>query len=386
MATAVSLAWRVRKRLFGPGIVRDALRTGHARRSLLLYTVYPFRVREGRLPHQNVGQVRELARALGELGLAADVVEHDERRRELLRGLYELVVDLHPRDPALYEGHLCPQARRIAYITGKNPEFSNAAERRRLDELERRRGVRLTPRRQAAPFPRQRLEAYDAFFYFGDRATLETYEGFRLPATYRLPNHGYDDVEPTPAGRRDPRRFLFLGGTGQVHKGLDLVLELFAAAPDLDLVVCSPVAAEPDFARAYATELRRPNIHLVGTVDVRSPRFRELQATCGTMLLPSCSEGESGSVTVALSYGLPCAVGPDCGFEDPEVEILPDCRPQTLERFVRCRAAEPAATLASRSAQSLALMHRRLRPRHYAEAVRSALRAVTGTPPGGGSR
>ena len=382
MATAVSLWWRIRRRLFGSGIVRDALRSGRARRALVLYTVYPFRVRERQLPHQNVWQVGEIARALDELGLAVDVVEHDERRIGLLRGVYELVIDVHPRAPALYDGHLAPRARRIAYITGNDPAFSNAAERQRLDDIERRRGVRLAPRRQVPLFPRERIEGCDAFFYFGDRTTLETYRGFRLPPTYRLPNNGYDDVEPTPPDRRDPRRFLFLGGTGQVHKGLDLLLELFAGAPDLELVVCSPFAAERDFARAYAPELHGlPNIRGVGFVDVRSRRFQELQAGCGTMLLPSCSEVESSNVTVALSYGMPCAVGPHCGFDDPEVEVLPDCRPQTLERFVRCRAAEAPAALARRCTQSLALMRRRLRPRHYAEAVRSALCAVTGAAP-----
>ncbi len=370
--------WRIRRRLLGSGIVRDALGSGHPQRALVLYTVYPFRVREHRFPHQNVWQVGELAYALDELGLAVDVVEHDEGRRGLLRPPYALVVDLHPRAPALYDGSLAPGGRRIAYITGKNPEFGNAAERQRLDDLARRRGVRLVPRRQVPLFPRQRIEGCDAFFYFGDRATLETYRGFRLPPTYRLPNNGYDDVAPTAPDRRDPRRFLFLGGTGQVHKGLDLLLELFATAPELELVVCSPVAAERDFARAYAAELRRPNVRVLGAVDVRSPRFREVQAGCGTMLLPSCSEGESGSVTVALSYGLPCAVGPSCGFEEPEVETLPDCRPPTLERFVRARAAEAPADLARRAEQSLALMRRRFRPRHYGEAVRSALRAVMG--------
>lgn len=378
----MSLWWRVRRRLLGPGIVRDALRSGHTRRALVLYSVHPFRVRETTLPHQNVWQVGELARALDELGLAVDVVDHDEHRRRLLRPPYELVLDLHPRDPALYDGSLASGARTIAYITGNDPAFSNPAELERLRDLEQRRGARLMPRRQVPLFPKRRLESFDAFFHFGGHSTLETYRGFRLPPQYRMPNNGYDDVEPTDPGRRDPRRFLFLAGTGQVHKGLDLLLELFAAAPALELFVCSPFAAERDFARAYEHELgHRPNIRVVGFVDVRSRSFRDLQAGCGTMLLPSCSEAESSNVTVALSYGLPCAVGPHCGFDDPEVEVLADCRPETLERFVWVRSAEPRAALARRAQESLALMHRRFRPRHFAAAVRTALRAVLARDP-----
>ena len=384
---AVSLGWRLRRRLLGPGIVRDALRSAHPRRALVLYTVWPFRVRKPTLTHQNLWQVIELTRALDEIGYAVDVVEYDERNRDLLRGVYHLVIDLHPRDPTLYDGFLAPGARTIAYITGKNPAFSNAAELERLRDLERRRGARLRPRRQVPPFPKAKVEGFDGFFYFGDASTLDTYREFRLPPSFRLVNNGYDDVPPTDPAIRDPRRFLFLGGTGQVHKGLDLLLELFSATPELELTVCSPFRAEADFARAYARELHRmPNIRAAGFVDVRSGRFRELQAPCGTLLSPSCSEGQGGNVTVALSYGLPCVVGPNCGFDDPEIEVMPDCRGETLERLVGTRAAEDRAVLAARARASLALMQRRYRPQHYAEAIRSALRAVADGTPRTGAR
>jgi hypothetical protein len=87
-------------------------------------------------------------------------------------------------------------------------------------------------------------------------------------------------------------------------------------------------------------------------------------------------EAESSNVTVALAYGLPCATGPHCGFDDPEVEVLSDCRPGTIARFVRARAGEPAEVVAGRAHASLALARRRLRPGHYAAALRRALDAV----------
>jgi glycosyltransferase involved in cell wall biosynthesis len=373
---------RLRRRLLAPGIARAVAGRGAPRRALLLYTVRPFRGRALAALHQNAGQQRELARALAELGYEVDVVDFDEGRRGLLRPDYDLVVDLHPVEHPLYEGRLRPGARRIAYLTGRDPAFCVAAERARLDDLERRRGVRLQPRRRPAPFPPGALEACDAFFYFGDSATLATFAAHRLPPAHRLVNNGYDDVEPTDPARREPRRFLFLGGTGQVHKGLDLLLEVFAAEPDLELVVCSPFRAEGDFARAYRRELRgTPSIRAVGQVEVRSPRFRELQAGCGAMILPSCSEGQAGSVTAALSYGLPCVVSAACGFEEPEVEVLPDCTLETLRRTVRERAARPPERLAADAAASLDLLRRSYRPAHYAAALRAALQRTLGPAP-----
>jgi hypothetical protein len=374
-----ALLRRLSRRLPGTGIARRVAGRGAARQALLMYSVRAFRGRSPRATHQNIFQQRELARALAELGYEVDVVDFDERRRGLLRHDYDLVLDLHPAEHPLYEGRLRPGAKRIAYITGNEPGFSNAAERHRLADLERRRGVRLQPRRQCEPFPRRELEAFDAFFYFGNDASLATYSAYRLPPTHRLFNGGYDDVQPTDPARRDPRRFLFLGGTGQVHKGLDLLLELFAGEPELELVVCSPFRAERDFARAYRRELfHTPNIRPIGFADVKSEAFRDLQAGCGTLLLPSCSEVQSSNVTVALSFGLPCAVSAECGFDEPEIQVLPDCRPETLRRVVRGLAAQPPDRLAERATESLALMRRTYRPAHYAAAVRAALARTLG--------
>ncbi len=341
----------------------------------MLYTVRAF-TDPGPGRHQNVAQQRALAQALAELGHQVDVVDFDETRSGLLKEAYDLVVDLHPRRHPLYEGRLRPGARRIAYLTGPRPAFSDAAERERLADLERRRGVRLAPRRQVGPFDDGVLADYDAFFYFGGPTTLSTFHPIRLPAAFALPNHGYD-VEPTDAGRRDPRRFLFLGSVGQVHKGLDLLLECFVAEPDLTLEVCTDLGAERDFVRAYRRELRATaNIHTHGFVDVRSSRFRDLQAACGAMILPSCAEGQSGTVTVSMGYGLPCVVSRWCGFDEPELDVLPDCRPETLRGRVRALAGISPEALHRRAAETLALFRRRYRPEHYVAAVRDALRAT----------
>jgi len=114
-------------------------------------------------------------------------------------------------------------------------------------------------------------------------------------------------------------------------------------------------------------------------VDVKSAGFRELQAGCGAMILPSCSEGQAGSVSTALSYGLPCVVSAQCGFDEPEICVLPDCGLETLRHVVRGLAAQTPPQLAERAAASLALVRRRYRMEHYAAGVRSALRDVLAT-------
>ena len=370
--------WRVRRRLVGSGIMRDVEGAGHPRRALMLYSVHPFRFPDRAMhTHQNAWQSRELARALSERGYAVDVVDYHERRRGLLREGYDLVVDLHPRADPLYQGRLRPGARRIAYLTGSNPAVTNAAERERMRELQVRRGIAMRPRRQTPPLPPDVLERFDAVLLMGGASTRETYAAFRLPPCFPVVNNGLDGIEPTDPSRRDPGHFLYLGSWGQVHKGLDLLLELFGGEPELHLWVCGGFAHERDFVRAYRRELfGTPNIHRVGFADLRSQGFRELQSRCGTMILPSCAEGQCGTVTIALSFGMPCAVSRACGFDDEELLTLPDCRPETLRAVVRELARQSPAQLGTRACAALALMRRKYTPAHYARGVREALRTI----------
>ena len=88
---------KAKESLLGPGIRRNVCRTRHHRSALLMYQVASF----GSGPpgaHQNIGQARELARALDEHGYNVDVVNYDERRRGLLGPSYDLVIDLHPAE------------------------------------------------------------------------------------------------------------------------------------------------------------------------------------------------------------------------------------------------------------------------------------------------
>jgi len=334
------------------------------------------------LTHQNIGQARELAQAIVESGFNVDVVDYDETRRGLFDHPYDLVIDLHPVETPVYRNHLTHHAKRISYITGCDPAFANAAEHERLAAVRARRGATLAPRRQAQAFPRASFESYDAMFLFGGRFARETYANFRCPPLHALVNNGYDHVEPTDPAARRANRFMFLGGNGQVHKGLDLLLEVFASEPDLELVVCSPFAREADFAQVYRAELQLPNVQAIGFVDVLSPAFRQLQAQCAWMILPSCAEGQCGSVTVAMSFGLTPVVSEACGFEDPEIMILPDCSIDAIRRTVQELAVSSQEIVRTRSEQSFELMRRAYRPEHYAAAVRAGLAAVL-APAGG---
>lgn len=366
----------LKSRLVGEGLVANVNRTSHARNCLLLYITEPFRENAAPNVHQNRWQVRKLAEIVGEFGYNVDVVNFNERKARLTKS-YDLVIDLHPRADSLYRHHLAPGARKIAYITGSNPAFSNQAEKARLEAVRQRRGVTLKPRRQAAPFEPAVLESFDSVFFIGSDFNLGTYAPMRFQRVAFIRNTGYDSLAPDEAPERDARSIMFLASSGQVHKGLDLLLEVCAADPDLTLYVCSRFEAERDFVEAYRHELYDlPNVRPVGFLDVMGAEFRALTARCSYVVLPSCSEANAGSVLTGMSAGLIPLVSRECGFSADEVHYFPDCRMETLARTLREFGDRPASWREAESRRAMATVRDRYSPEAYEASVRAGLEEV----------
>lgn len=350
----------------------------HTRRCLLCYVVAPFLYGgEPNPAHQNQWQAREITRQLDQLGFCVDVINYDNLKPYLCHQ-YDLVIDIHPGYDRPYLPFLKPGCKKIAYITGSNPLVANQAEQERLDDLFARRGVRLAPRRQVGSFPADVLERFDAFFLIGNSRTLATYDMFQLPPVYLLPNTAVAGINPVGSGR-SAQNFLFWASGGQVHKGLDLLLELFPRYPQLQLFVCSSFKSERDFCALYHQELfATPNIHPEGFLDITGSRFQELAGRCAWMLLPSCAEGMSGSVTAAMSAGMVSVVSIACGFEDDEVILLPDCKVETIEKTVLTLASFSSEQLAGLSEKALQLAEERYAVACFSKRINQAFAEVLG--------
>ena len=142
-----------------------------------------------------------------------------------------------------------------------------------------------------------------------------------MPVVERIDNSTIVTGDPslqTKDFARSRKSFVYLGSWGFINKGLDLVLEAFAAAPDLHVWVCGPIDRRKDveFLREYRKELfHSPNIHPVGWTNVNSSDFDPLADRCGSLIFPSCTEGMSGSVLDAMARGLIPVVTPECGVD-----------------------------------------------------------------------
>ncbi len=202
----------------------------------------------------------------------------------------------------------------VLLVTGSSPEFGNAMQHERSIEVFKRRGFRLPVHKDNVVKPaREWHEAADKILILGNDFVRSTW--------YQEYDHKYSLINNVSAqlpnfGAEGPGNYLFLSSTGQVHRGLDVLLDVFANRVE-HLHICSAVLEEANFVAAYRHELfEMPNIHTHGFIDISSKQFLSIVADCKFVILPSCSEGQSSSVINAMLNGLLPIVTRNCGLPD----------------------------------------------------------------------
>ncbi len=269
--------------------------------ALISYMTAPFLQEDVSNRHTNSWECREIATILLEMGYDVDVIDWDNQIFKPKKE-YSVYLDIFSNLERL--APYLTKAKKIFHITGAHWQFMNHAEYSRLLELKSRRGVALRPNRSVKPG--LNIEYADLCTSLGNDFTSSTYAYANKPIvripistthTYTSPEHkDFDKVR---------KNYIWLGGSGMVHKGLDIVLETFSTLPDYHLTVIGPIEKEPDFVEAYKKELfETPNITLAGWLDLGSPEFDKIRNDSVGIIYPSCSEGGGGSVITALHAGL----------------------------------------------------------------------------------
>ena len=231
---------------------------------------------------------------------------------------------------------LDPGCHKIMHIDVCHILYQNAAEATRLLDVQRRRGVTLTPRR--FEWPNLAIEHADCATVLGNEFTMDTfrYAGKPLYPVPIVPCASY----PWPEGKdfgACRKRFLWFGNGGFVRKGLDLVLEVFARMPDYHLTICGPLDGDEDFVKAYHKELfETPNIESIGWVDTDGPDFKEICRNSLALIYPSCAEGQCGGVVTAMHAAVIPVISYESGVDTNDFGItLPGCSLQEVEDAVR---------------------------------------------------
>lgn len=246
--------------------------------------------------HQNRCEMIKINKVFNELGYNTIIVDYNSN--EIPKDLnVDIIFGIEPA--FVYLSQMYPNAYKIYYATGAYFEHQNKMIKARTDEFNKLFNTNLPYRRMVNIH--NSIEISDCILQIGSKFTIETY-----PECYRRKISIIDQSSIDFKGvfRRaltPTRNYIWLGSSGNVLKGLDLVLNYFIENPQYILYVVGPI--EEDFREIYS-KVMTDNIHLCGFVNMDSQQFMKIAANCNFLIYPSASEGMPGSVINLMKLGV----------------------------------------------------------------------------------
>jgi hypothetical protein len=290
-------------------LIRDLLKSpvinyfgdNHPKNALISYITKP--LKKGiDLSHTNSAEVLGIANIFRSLGFNIDVADYDfegfldYNKYDVIFGFGEPLVNSFSYKK---ENDLV----RIYYGTGMHVSVQNNNSLKRIEEVYKKKGVWLIESgRIVEKAWSQQTNIVDAMIVLGNDIVKESYEKYFdkdiymvSPSFYKI--YDYKEIIENKDFKEARNNFLWFGSSGLIHKGLDLLLDLFKTIPDIQLHICGPLDGEQGFKEIYNNELyNTPNIHPYGFIKIDSHLFKELIKKCAFVIYPSCSEGGSPAV------------------------------------------------------------------------------------------
>ncbi len=180
----------------------------------------------------------------------------------------------------------------------------NQAELKRIQWFKERTGILVPMNRQNPSIVSD--EYADYLTYYGTQLQPDSYSPKPIKHLINLcglcgPAPEYQKKDMAKARNK----FMWLGGGGMLHKGLDIAVDAFRQMPEAELYIGGNLRDEPRFWEWVQPILaKHPNIHSLGWVDNTSPAFNAIADQCIGAVYPSGAEGGPGSVARMLFNGL----------------------------------------------------------------------------------
>jgi hypothetical protein len=133
-----------------------------------------------------------------------------------------------------------PNALKIAYITESHPKFSLEQENNRLEYYFQRHKKRPAIVRSGVFYKEEHINSADYAIIIGNHRTLDTFRNFNgklyslTPTAIFNPNYEWKLRDYS----KSKKRFVWFGGNGCIHKGLDLLIDIFSTENEYTLYIC----------------------------------------------------------------------------------------------------------------------------------------------------
>jgi len=291
---------------------------------LLSYILAPFKYRSQnacKAVHANYAAAWEIVNILNDLGYNVDVVEASNKQYQITKKYDVLIGTLDCIER--FSPFLSKKCTKIFYALGVYVDERNGpnGELGRVTALEERTGCHYVPKRLFSDpeLIKRSVEKSDAVIITGGKATIESFPSAILEKSIHCTMPIYPETIPKIqiTNKKSATDYLWFFGFGQVHKGLDLVIEAFQQNPQFKLNIIGEM--EDDFKKIYGETIKASNnITFHGFLDTKSKRFQNIIAQCFCFIAPSVNEGISCACATLLQLGLYPIITKETGIDLPK--------------------------------------------------------------------
>lgn len=288
-----------------PIFIKNVFNSNSYKKALLSYIPTSF-VDDNRniKQHTNIYTSYLLGEILHELGYKVDVINWTKNFEGNYHE-YDVVFGLGASLDDAFKVKL-PSQKIIFFATGCNPFYCNQVTVKRVIDFHKRHGRYLidSSRFVYNDWPFQH-EAADWIIVHGESFATATYRNFNISST-KGPVFIKDIQNKKQYNwKHKSKHYLWFGSSGAIHKGLDLVLDAFQSLSDesIHLHICGAIFYETEFYEYYQPILTSRYVTYHGHVNIDSDTFDSIMETCGFVILPSASEGNSPSVITCMANG-----------------------------------------------------------------------------------
>ncbi|MDD6058048.1 MAG: hypothetical protein PUB98_07305 [Clostridiales bacterium] len=343
------------------------------KRILLCYLDYQRTARELRqnFGHTNRQEMMQMIKVCIEMGWCIDVCGcNDESARESIPAdYYDYILGFGQN--FRYALKKNPKAKTVIYMT-ENPYFiSYERESERVAYFKERTGRSFGLERTGIYYQKEDEKAADAVLCLGEKSYFpEEKQVVRIwPSALKNPTFSLD------FRHKKKTSFLVYGTDGFVHKGNDILIEVFARHPEWELFLCGARGEEKAKEAGY---LLPPNVHAEGFVDTLSEQFKRLAGQCYYLLLPSCSEAPSTSVLTGMRHGMLPIVSRGIGLDDlwEYCSYFEDFHVEAVEQTLLEAIEEEEAVLWQKSEKAMRYADEAFTLEQYTQSLRKALEAL----------
>lgn len=255
-------------------------------------------------------EILSMIKVFSELGYCIDVIgSYDIKSIDYVKvKTYDIIFGFGETFYQLTQ--LQPKAVSVLYMTENHPLISYREEQKRLVYFQsrHRKGVKIS--RSGSFYTLVHLEKlYSHVITMSEIAPFEPLykKPYSIFPTGIINPNFKNKIKNHQSSRKN---FLWLGSDDAIHKGLDLLIDIFSQRQDIVL----HIGGLSDKDKKILNIPKRENIINYGYIDVKSNLFLEIIENCSYSILPSCSEGCATSITTSMLHALIPIVIKDTGF------------------------------------------------------------------------